>query len=73
MVFQTAIFRKLTLGQLLFLNEFVNRSRISQLKHMADKASFPFDFALFPLRQSSIEVKRSIRLAFLEQCFKEYW
>ena len=53
MVFRTAIFRKLTLGQLLFLNEFVNRSRISQLKHMADKASYPLtlDFFHFVNRQ----------------------
>ena len=27
--------------QLFFLNEFVNRSRISQLEHMARKASYP--------------------------------
>ena len=27
--------------KLSFLNEFLNRSRISQLEHMVDKASFP--------------------------------
>ena len=27
--------------QLFFLNEYVNRSLISQLEHMADKASYP--------------------------------
>ena len=39
--------------QLFFLNEFVNRSRISQLEHMADKASYPLtlDFFHFVNRQ----------------------
>ena len=33
--------------QLLFLDEFVNRSRISQLEHMTDKASYPLTLDFF--------------------------
>ena len=53
--------------QLFLLDEFVNQSRISQLEYISNKTGYPLTLDFFHF------VNRQQRLAFLEQCFSEYW